>query len=61
MAFIKRLITKARRGNIIKIYISKAAFLTSLPKTVYYIQLININPTPIIYNPYSAYSRPPLL
>jgi hypothetical protein len=32
MAFIKRLITKARRGNIIKAYIDKAAFIAGLLK-----------------------------
>jgi hypothetical protein len=32
MALIKRLITKARRGNIAKAYINKAAFLASLLK-----------------------------
>jgi DNA-binding transcriptional regulator LsrR (DeoR family) len=37
MALIKRLITKARRGNIIKIYINKAAFITSLLKAAYYV------------------------
>jgi DNA-binding transcriptional regulator LsrR (DeoR family) len=35
MAFIKRLVTKARRGNIIKIYINKAAFIAGLVKAAH--------------------------
>jgi hypothetical protein len=61
MAFIKRLIIKARRGNIIKAYINKAAFIAGSPKTARRVQLTNISPTPITYNPYSARGRPPSL
>jgi hypothetical protein len=32
MASTKRLVTKARRGNVIKVYIGKAAFLAGLLK-----------------------------
>jgi DNA-binding transcriptional regulator LsrR (DeoR family) len=58
MALIKRLVTKARRGNAVKIYINKAAFLASLLKAAYYVQLINISSTPATYNLYSARGRP---
>jgi hypothetical protein len=37
MAFIKRLVTKACRGNTAKVYISKAAFIAGLSKALYYI------------------------
>jgi hypothetical protein len=58
MAPIKRLVTKARRGNIAKTRINKAAFLTSLLKAARRVQPTNISPTPTTHNLYSAYSRP---
>jgi hypothetical protein len=61
MAPIKRLVTKARRGNTAKACISKAASLAGLPKATRRVQPTNISPTPITYNPYGAYSRPPSL
>jgi hypothetical protein len=61
MAPIKCLVTKARRGNVVKAYIGKAASLAGLLKAARYIQLTNISPTPATYNTYGAYSRPPSL
>jgi hypothetical protein len=61
MAFIKRLVIKARRGNITKAYIDQAASIAGLPKTARRVQPNNISPTPTTYNPYSARGRPPSL
>ena len=61
MAFIKYLITKARRGNTAKTRIDKAAFITSLLKATRYIQLINISLIYATYNLYSTRGRPPSL
>jgi hypothetical protein len=61
MAPIKRLVTKARRGNAAKACAGKAASLAGLPKAARHVQLTNISPTPATYNPYSARGRPPSL
>jgi uncharacterized membrane-anchored protein len=61
MALIKRLVTKARRGNTAKARIGKAASLAGLPKAARHVQPTNISPTLTTHNPYGARSRPPSL
>jgi hypothetical protein len=61
MALIKRLVTKARRGNTAKACVGKAASLAGLLKAARYIQPTNISPTPTTYNLYGAHGRPPSL
>jgi hypothetical protein len=58
MALIKRLVTKARRGNTAKACTGKAASLAGLLKAARRVQPTNISSTPAIYNPYSACGRP---
>ena len=61
MALIKRLVTKARRGNAAKACVGKAASLVGLLKAARRVQPTNISPTPAIHDPYSARGRPPSL
>jgi hypothetical protein len=58
MAPMKRLVTKARRGNATKVCAGKAASLAGLPKAARCVQLTNISSTPATHDLYGAHGRP---